>query len=305
MIEKITHVRNPLTVIAIFAGLAEVSGTVMLPFLTPETQKTYVQFLMAFPILLVSLFFAILYWKHHVLYAPSDFRDDKTFADMWETASPLARIRKYQTEMAFLAAATAKPALPPVAHEGDAEPPASPEAEEVVNDVEVISRQRVRAVEEGGLFKALLIEEMAVAEIEHSTMLKFERNVSPNGMRELVFDGVWTDGTKTHVLEIKQIDEWSSVTRIAETCFKRVAPYYRSLPRDKQNGFQLIAVFVVDRLDSSLSFHVRDKANMMKSTYGFNSEVVVMGAAELQQEYGKKESVLKKSFEHGVNRDCP
>ncbi len=38
MVEKIGHIKNPLTVIAIFAALAEVSGTVVLPFLDKETQ---------------------------------------------------------------------------------------------------------------------------------------------------------------------------------------------------------------------------------------------------------------------------
>lgn len=56
MIEKIGHIKNPLTVIAMFAGIAEVSGTIVLPFVTPATQGTYVWFLMIFPCLLVTLF---------------------------------------------------------------------------------------------------------------------------------------------------------------------------------------------------------------------------------------------------------
>jgi hypothetical protein len=44
MVEKIGHIKNPLTVIAIFAALAEVSGTVVLPFLDKETQHVYVWF---------------------------------------------------------------------------------------------------------------------------------------------------------------------------------------------------------------------------------------------------------------------
>lgn len=82
MLEKVGHVRNPLTIIAIFAGFAEVSGTLILPFINPSVQSTYVWFLMGFPILLVLLFFFVLYTKHKVLYAPSDYRSDDPFVNL-------------------------------------------------------------------------------------------------------------------------------------------------------------------------------------------------------------------------------
>jgi hypothetical protein len=49
MLEKFTHVKNPLTVVALFAGFAEVSGTLILPHLEIQVQHTYVWFLMGFP----------------------------------------------------------------------------------------------------------------------------------------------------------------------------------------------------------------------------------------------------------------
>lgn len=44
MLERIGHVKNPLTIIALFAGLAEVSGTIVLPFLNNDVQSLYVWF---------------------------------------------------------------------------------------------------------------------------------------------------------------------------------------------------------------------------------------------------------------------
>ncbi len=82
MIDKIGHIKNPLTIIAIFAGLAEVGGTIVLPLLDPAVQSTYVWFLMLFPTILVGVFFWLLYKKHEVLYAPSDYRDDSTFREI-------------------------------------------------------------------------------------------------------------------------------------------------------------------------------------------------------------------------------
>jgi hypothetical protein len=67
MLEKIRQVNNPLTIIAVFAGIAEISGTAILPFLDREVQHIYVWFLIVFPLLLVVLFFATLNFNHKVL----------------------------------------------------------------------------------------------------------------------------------------------------------------------------------------------------------------------------------------------
>ncbi len=79
MLEKIRGVSNPLTVIAIFAGITEVGGTIVLPFLATANQSTYMWFLIVFPGALVLLFFATLNFNHRVLYAPSDYRADSSF----------------------------------------------------------------------------------------------------------------------------------------------------------------------------------------------------------------------------------
>lgn len=79
MIQSMKPVGNPLTVIAIFAALAEVAGTVVLAVVPPEIQGIFVWFVMLFPSLIVVLFFLTLNFKHTALYAPSDFRDDETF----------------------------------------------------------------------------------------------------------------------------------------------------------------------------------------------------------------------------------
>ncbi|AAT47234.1 hypothetical protein F116p41 [Pseudomonas phage F116] len=79
MAKKYAHIKNPLTVIAIFATFVELGGTVVLPLLKGEVQDQYVWFLMGFPSFLVLLFFGVLWFKHEVLYAPKDYRNDDTF----------------------------------------------------------------------------------------------------------------------------------------------------------------------------------------------------------------------------------
>lgn len=79
MIEKMPAVGNPLTIIAIFAALAEVAGTLVLARVDPSIQATFVWFVMLFPVLIVLLFFITLNFNPKVLYAPSDFKDENNY----------------------------------------------------------------------------------------------------------------------------------------------------------------------------------------------------------------------------------
>jgi hypothetical protein len=74
-----TKVSNPLTIIAIFAGLAEINGTVVLSLVPDESKELFLWFIILFPTLLVCLFFITLNMNPKVIYAPSDFIDEKNF----------------------------------------------------------------------------------------------------------------------------------------------------------------------------------------------------------------------------------
>lgn len=79
MVEKIKAVTNPLTIVAIFATLAEIAGTVALATVDKSIQPTFIWFVMGFPLTLVLLFFATLNFNPKVLYAPSDFQNEENF----------------------------------------------------------------------------------------------------------------------------------------------------------------------------------------------------------------------------------
>lgn len=99
MVEKIGHIKNPLTVIAIFAAIAEISGTTVLPFIEANNQSIYIWFLMLFPIFLVGTFFLTLNFNHRVLYAPSDYKDEKNFVNPYGKASPEEQGKKLREEV--------------------------------------------------------------------------------------------------------------------------------------------------------------------------------------------------------------
>ena len=82
MTEKVKFISNPLTIIAIFAALAEINATVSIALVDKELQATFIWFIIVFPILLVILFFGTLNFNTKVIYAPSDYQDDKSFHKM-------------------------------------------------------------------------------------------------------------------------------------------------------------------------------------------------------------------------------
>lgn len=74
--EKIT---NPLTIVAAFCSISEIAAVSVLPKLSENLQGIFLWFVMAFPVMLLLLFFVTWNFNHRVLYAPSDFRDENLF----------------------------------------------------------------------------------------------------------------------------------------------------------------------------------------------------------------------------------
>lgn len=72
MLEKMKSVTNPLTIIGLFCGVAEVVSLFTITRITPELQSTLLLFVMGFPVLIVLLFFGTLWFKDRVLYAPGE-----------------------------------------------------------------------------------------------------------------------------------------------------------------------------------------------------------------------------------------
>jgi hypothetical protein len=79
MIKTSLSTMNPVSIIALFAGLSEASAATALPFLGENNRDIYVWFLIVFPCTLTFLFFLTLNFNYKVLYAPSDFSNEKNF----------------------------------------------------------------------------------------------------------------------------------------------------------------------------------------------------------------------------------
>ena len=83
MTEKVKFISNPLTIIAIFAALAEINATVSIGLVDKDLQKTFIWFVILFPTLLIVLFFVTLNFNTKVIYAPSDYKTDESFQKMF------------------------------------------------------------------------------------------------------------------------------------------------------------------------------------------------------------------------------
>ncbi|KAB0528844.1 hypothetical protein ACFFQ5_20545 [Pseudomonas brassicacearum] len=98
MLENLKHIKNPLTLISIFAGAAELGGAAVLPFISESNQELYIYFLIFFPIYTVTLFFATLNFNHRTLYAPSDYKDENNFVAQFGRATAEELVRKLTEE---------------------------------------------------------------------------------------------------------------------------------------------------------------------------------------------------------------
>jgi|GEM_PF-1671203 len=83
MTEKINRIQNPLTIIAIFAALAEVNATVAISLIDKNLHHIFIWFIIGFPTILIIAFFLTLNFNTKVIYAPSDYKDDKNFMDVF------------------------------------------------------------------------------------------------------------------------------------------------------------------------------------------------------------------------------
>lgn len=105
MVEKIGTIKNPLTIIAVFSGIAEVSGTIVLPFIADENQLTFIYFLIVFPSVLIVLFFLTLNFNNKALYAPSDFSNEENYIKIFkydESKQEKVEINVPQDEMLII-----------------------------------------------------------------------------------------------------------------------------------------------------------------------------------------------------------
>lgn len=191
MIEKIGHIKNPLTIIAIFAGIAEISGTIVLPFISEANQNKFIWFLMLFPALLVLIFFVTLWHKPRSLYAPSDYTNEDNFVRMMEPATYFEVEAKAQHEAATASMASNG--------EPDQTEQVNVDSTETPSSSDTHSRRR-------NVLEAYMMAEDRVFSDLSKEFPTLKRNIAltKSGSR-IVFDGVVETDNGLTVFEVKII----------------------------------------------------------------------------------------------------
>jgi hypothetical protein len=276
MNNKLGTVKNPLSVIAIFAGIAEISGAAVLPHISPDNQQLYIWFLMSFPFALVILFFITLNWNYKVLYAPSDFQNEDNFVDLQkasfsETLSKLkdevlddssddeeeneidnkdsvTNLPESNIDLSELKDKVGKSELKLDIGKFSSKEERE-EQRQIVRKLNIIRMREERAVE------SLLLNK-----IENDLNVTVERDMKyVSSGRRMMFDGIIRNGNNLTAVEARRLNRntvsmsyWRSVER-------KYNDFYLSLSESEKKEFSLIYSVITDENVSDLTDFLQNK----------------------------------------------
>jgi len=272
MSNNFTHVKNPLTVIAIFSGISEVSGTAILPILHDNTQKIYIWFIMIFPSLLVLLFFWTLFFRSRVLYAPSDFKDENIFASL-QPASPHLRAQKLEKEM-------------------DSGSNTQEDADHHAKDNKIISSTDESLPKEElpeflpreshaqKVAQAAMAEDLVITYLADELKVKFIRNVSPISMPRIMFDAFAKDINKNIIVSVKYIRNSRPPLNLIYHELNEIKEYIDSLSVNEKDMTYIIFAIILDGPAQSTFEGVSRRAHDAVARFDMNVRIKIYNVKE-------------------------
>ncbi|ROH93570.1 hypothetical protein ED208_03350 [Stagnimonas aquatica] len=217
-------VKNPLGIVALFISLIYSIANLLLgataSTLSADERHPLIIFIVLFPVVVLGVFYLLVSKHHGKLYAPGDYKDDKSFL---RTLSPEEQETKIQRELSD--------AIP----QAEAPPPAeqvvsvSPESVSVRPDYLELRRE-IERVEEG-----------VVKRYEKRLGVPGERNLGI-GDTGVAFDALFTEGMQFTALEVKLLRS----PMISSMALDRAL--YGAVVADKffESRFRLLLVVVFD-----------------------------------------------------------
>ena len=267
-----TIIKNPLTVISIFAGLAEVAGTAVLPFVNEANQNTYIWFLIIFPTLLVVLFFITLNFNPKVLYAPSDFRDENNYMDLFRPSSTVERKEKLDEEIK--------------------ETTIEEESKKVPKDIRELSLSREKGLsnyyDQNYIFKVLtenprsryiLAESLVIERLSQELQLPARREVALKNSR-FIFDAVFEDKRGPVLVEVKYISNKRAYHHVIKQTLMRLKDAIVNMPDSMRQNAKLILA-IAHELHPDEAKLMESKMKEMLSDFPIPVEIKLYQLAEL------------------------
>lgn len=251
MANKFGTVKNPLSVIAIFAGIAEISGAAVLPHISPENQQLYIWFLMTFPFALVVLFFITLNWNYKVLYAPSDFENEDNFVNL-QKASFSETLLKLKDEVLEenneeLEGDTTTDKTESIL--GNAEIGKVVERAELKLEIGQFStksereeqRQIARQLNRLRMREERAVERLLIDRIQSELRVTVERDMKFESFgRRMVFDGVIRNGNNLTAIEARRLNRNTVPMSYWMNVHRRYNDFYSSLSDSEKSDFSMI-----------------------------------------------------------------
>ncbi|MEN8347324.1 hypothetical protein [Acinetobacter nosocomialis] len=282
LLEKIGHIKNPLTVISIFAGVAEISGTTVLPFMQPNNQDVYIWFLMLFPVGLVIIFFITLNFNHKVLYAPSDYKDEDNFVKLFGIATIKEEESKLKEEVEEVESGSSNE------NEGLNSNLESQSSEEKSNNFEKMNNNGFNFEQKYSIYfnKVNLSEKLAILKLSRDMNIDFKRNLVFKTLnnRRILFDGIAFQKNKIHAVEVKFFQD-SSIQR---SRLEKVLLQYELLMSEmKENESKEVILHFFAVIDNS-NVEINDFKSRLDTYFlKYKNKVVthVVTLSDLMKEY--------------------
>ena len=296
MVEKIGHIKNPLTVIAIFAAIAEISGAGVLPFIESHNQSAYVWFLMIFPIFLVGIFFLTLNLNHKVLYAPSDYQDEDNFLRLLGKVTAEEKEEKLREEVEEASEVGEAPDEEPEisAESGEETAPENGTAEDALTLVPQISEVEGVKLKISNFSKKKfsefmakyhLAENLSINRLAKELCVDFKRDVSfeVSNKRKILFDGVATKNGKIHAVETKLFkNQYISAARFDKALLE--SELLTSQLNNIDGKDFVLHLFVVLESEAVNVDIVKSKLSKYASKFNVNVEIHVSTLSDLSDE---------------------
>lgn len=234
------YARNPLGIIALFISLIYGFASLLLNFavekLTVCERWPLIIFIVVFPIMVLVTFYKLVTNHHGKLYAPGDYKDDKSFL---RTLSAEEQKEKLDKEVNESLGEIAEP-LTPIKHEVTSRPITSVAPEE--------QEERIRTHRE---FREELkeIEEKVITDIASELKVVAERNIGIGGL-DVTFDALLNVvSDKFTFIEVKVLKSPHSALMLMDRLL------YHSVLADRffNSKFKLILVIVYYFEESELN----------------------------------------------------
>jgi hypothetical protein len=179
-------VKNPIGIIALFISMIYGFANLLLgttaSSLTPEERYPLVIFIVLFPVVVLGVYYMLVSRHHGKLYAPGDYKDDKSFL---RTLSQEERELKLEKEAQEALPQPEPEEQPKPAPGGEVRAPAEKQVADLRNELRII-------------------ESLVVSKFESELQQRAERDVAV-GETGVYFDALFQAGGKFTFLEIKSI----------------------------------------------------------------------------------------------------